>query len=424
MQPPQNEKVNGAGFFGLFLRFGVLGIAQMAGAAISFLTAILITRTGGAATFGQFALAVSVLSYAQLFTTFGTDISGSGETAARPQEIGHLLPAILLIRILLATLSYVAILLLGPIITPSPSARLVLYIVCAGVFASVFYPTWLVQGLENLRLTAITLVGPFAITLVFSLAASVTLPVGWTFALARLAGDVVMAAFLMTWATRFFISIQFAAVVEKARLVVVTSSRIAGSQLVRGLAFLSDMLIVGWFASNAALGHFAAAHRIYLLLTTVSYVYFVVLYPRLAKSAAASPFALSQQIHAALGPSVTGAVAAAVIVAAAAPIAIPLAFGPEFGPSVIPLQLLGLAAAIGFVHRIYGQALLALDRASLFLRLTALATGLGVLMKVSAMAGYGIQGISAAIAASELIMLALASFFARKAMAEARRLAS
>ena len=406
------------------MRFGVLGMAQIAGSAISFLTVILITRTGGAATFGQIALAVSILSYAQQFTIFGTDISGTGETAVRPKDLGLLLPAILLIRILLATLSYSVILLLGPLIAPSPSARLVLHIVGAGVFACAFYPTWLAQGLENLKVTMIALVGPFAITLIFSTVASVMSPIGWTFGLARLVGDILMAIFLMIWAAKFFTSVGLAAVVEKAWFLVRKSSSIAAAQMVRGLAFLSDVLIVGWFTTNAALGHFGASQRIYLLLTTISYVYFTVVYPRLAKSAATSPFALSQQIQGALKPGVLGAIAVSIVVAMAAPIGMPLAFGREFVQSIVPMQFLGLAAGIGFIHRIYGQALLALDKASLFLQLTAFATVIGVAIKVMATASYGINGTSVAIAASELLMLGLVWFFARKAMAEARQFAS
>ncbi len=47
------------GMSGLFLRFGLLGGAQLAGSALSFLTAVIITRIGGAVVFGQISVKAS-----------------------------------------------------------------------------------------------------------------------------------------------------------------------------------------------------------------------------------------------------------------------------------------------------------------------------------------------------------------------------
>ena len=391
----------------LFLRFGFLGAAQLAGSALSFLTAVIITRFGGAAVFGQVSIGLSVLAYALIVTNFGTDISGVRMAAAQPERIGAMLPAILLIRLFFGTLTFVFILLSSLFLAPDPVGRAILLIICAGVFAVPFFPAWLPQSLENIKVTALCVFGPFALTFAFTSISAILVPHGIAFAASRLAGDVMIAMAVSLWARRFFDWPGWPPVRATVRSLIGQSSAIAGSELVRGLAFLSDMLIVASFFHDATIGHFSAAYRIYLLLVAVAAMYSIVLFPRLSRAAVDGAGALKAELRSTLLWTVPIASLLALALIAIVPWVLPFAFGADFSTAVPALQFLAVAATLNFIHRNYSRTLVAMHLANVDLHLKSAVTIVGIALKIAGTWRWGITGTAAAILLSELILLVL-----------------
>lgn len=398
----------------LFLRFGFLGAAQIAGSALSFLTAVIITRVGGAAVFGQVSIGLSVLAYALIVTNFGTDISGVRMAAAQPERIGAMLPAILLIRLFFGTLTFVVILLSSLILSPDPVGRAILLIICVGVFATSFFPAWLPQSLENIKVTALCVFGPFALTFAFTSISAILVPHGIAFAASRLAGDVVIAAAVSLWARRFVDWPGWPSVRATVRSLIGQSSAIAGSELVRGLAFLSDMLIVASFFHDVTVGHFSAAYRIYLLLVAVAAMYSIVLFPRLSRAAVDGAGALKAELRSTLLWTVPIASLLTLALIAIVPWVLPFAFGPDFSAAVPALQFLAVAAVLNFIHRNYSRTLVAMHLANVDLRLKSAVTVVGIALKIAGTWQWGITGMAAAILLSELILLVLLQWNTRR----------
>lgn len=391
---------------------------QIAGSLLSFLTALLITRLGGAAMFGQIALAVSVLTYATIITMFGTNISAVRETATNPESLKVLFPAVILVRLLFGTASFLAVVGLAPILAPDPEGRIVYFIICSGTFAVIFSPIWIPQGLENLRVTALTIFGPFALTFLFSLAAAFLHPEGWTFAASRLAADLLMAVSLMAWARKYFDLPGPVQIWTRAKRLIAQSAAIAGSQLVRGLAFVSDILIVSSIVSDEELGHFSAAHRVYLLLIAISMTYFIVLYPRLSRRAKEGEAQLFREVTHSLSWSIPISIGAVLIFVILIPMVFPLAFGQSFAIAVPAMQILGVAAAVNFIHRIFSRALLALNLTGQELMATALATFVGILIKVFGAKSWGISGAATGVLIAEALLLIFLWLLTQRAVAK------
>jgi len=389
----------------LFLRFGLLGAAQLAGSALSFLTAVIIIRVGGAAVFGQVSVGLSVLTYALLITNFGTDISGVRLAAASPERIGAMLPAILLMRMVLAGLAFALIVLLAPVLAPDPGGRTILLILSAGVFASALFPAWLAQGVENIRVTALCIFGPFALTFALTAGAALGAPSGEAFAASRLTADFLIAFAVLLWARQFFDGSDRARIRSAIGDLAGQSAMIATSELVRGLAFLSDVLIVSFFFQDSTVGHFSAAYRIYLLLVAVAAMYSIVLFPRLSRAARQGRQELRAELGSTLLWTLPPTAVLTLVFILLAPWALPLGFGADFGAAVPALQLLGIAASLNFIHRNYSRTLIALGLARIDLHVKAAVTFAGILLKILGTRQWGITGTALALVASEAILL-------------------
>lgn len=385
----------------------MLGTAQLAGSALSFLTAIIITRVGGAAVFGQYSLGLSVLAYGLVVTNFGTDISGVRMAAAHPDRISSMLPAILIIRLFFASLIFSIILLFSPILAPDPAGRSTLLIISAGLFAGALLSAWLPQGVENIKVTALIIFGPFTLTFAFTLLSALVAPEGPAFALSRLGGDALIAIAVLAWSWRFFHGSSWHAVRGVIRELIGQSSAIAGSEIVRGLAFLSDMLIVSFFFHDTTVGHFAAAYRIYLLLVAVAAMYSIVLFPRLSRAAASGSDAIWAELRSTLLWTVPIASALTLVFIAVVPWVLPFAFGPDFSTAVPALQVLGIAATLNFVHRNYSRTLIAMGFAGTDLRLKTIVTFLGIALKILFTWQWGITGTAVGLLLGEALLLVL-----------------
>lgn len=389
----------------LILRFGLLGIAQIAGSGLSFLTAVIIIRVSGAAVFGQISVGLSVLAYALLITNFGTDIAGVRMASANPERIGAMLPAIMLMRVALGGLAYVLIFLLAPLLAPSADGRAVLLILSAGVFAGAVFPAWLPQSVENIKVTALCIFGPFALTFALTSGAALIAPGGEAFAASRLAGDFVIALGVLVWARRFFDGSDWTRIQKAIGDLAGQSGFIATSELIRGLAFLSDVLIVSFFFHDSTVGHFSAAYRIYLLLVAVAAMYSIVLLPRLSRAAQQGMRELRIELGSTFLWTLPPMAALTIAFIALVPWAFPLAFGTDFSEAIPALQWLSIAASLNFVHRNYSRTLIALGLAHIDLQAKAAVTFAGILLKILGTWEWGITGTALALVAGEFILL-------------------
>lgn len=397
----------------LISRFALLASAQVIGSALSFLTAVIITRVSGAEVFGQITVGMAVLAYALHLTNFGTDVSAVKAAAGAPQMIGQLLPAIYLLRLFWATLAFVLVLLLSPVLAPEPQARLVLIVIVSSVFAAACLPAWLPQSQEDIKATALATFGPFAITFALTILAALTKPNGLTFAFSRLGGDAVVAACLSAWAWRYRTKILWSQVRSQIRALIHQSGSIVATKLVRGLAFLTDVLIVSFFFNDATVGQFSAAYRIYLLLISVYAMFFIIYFPRLVRAANMGRGPLSRELSQTFRWSFSGACLVATMVILVAPWFLPFAFGAEFSAAVPALQILVVAAVLNFVHRNYSRALVALGYPQLEFVATAIATVVGIGFKLVGASQWGIAGAASAIVLGEVVLLVLLRAYIR-----------
>lgn len=227
------------------------------------------------------------------------------------------------------------------------------------------------------------------------------------------------AAFLSLWAWRYRTKVSWSQTKAQIRKLAGQSSPIAATQLIRGLAFLTDVLIVSFFFHDATVGEFSAAYRIYLLLLSVSAMFFIIYFPRVVRAAEAGPDALRRDLRQSFRWSIPGASLVAAMVILFAPWFLPLAFGAEFSVAVPALQILAIAFVLSFIHRNYSRALIALGYPQLELVATAIATAAGIGFKIVGTAQWGIAGAASAIVLGEGVLLILLRAFVRARLRKA-----
>jgi O-antigen/teichoic acid export membrane protein len=102
-------------------------------------------------------------------------------------------------------------------------------------------------------------------------------------------------------------------------------------------------------------------------------------------------------------------VPAAVGLFALAPGVVRLLFGAEYAPAALPLRILAPALLAIFLNNVLLHALLALGRAALLPKLTAIRVGVAALCALTLIPSFGILGAGAGFTLSELLLLPLAA---------------
>lgn len=401
---PENAVSDGRG---IFLRFAMLGGANIGGAGLSFVAALLVTRVAGASTFGQLSLGLTVLTYALLITTFGTDVSAVRVAAAHPETVPILFPSVTALRLGLAVPVCASIWLLAPLLADGHPAQAVLKIMAFSLFANAFFPLWLPQAFDNALVTSASNIGFHAVNLALTMIAAFLGMHVWAFAASKLIADSLIAAMLFFWALRRYPGMQWSRGSRDSLRMARQSLPIALSQVVRGFAFASDILIVGIVLPAATVGHYSAAYRIFTLMLSMGSMYFIVLFPIMSRRAQDGDAIMGSEISLSLRRMIPVTLAIAGIVIATAPIVLPFAFGSDFAVAVPSLQILTLAIVANFIQRTYARMILACGEAGLELRATILATVLAVILKIYTTLGWGITGTAFATLIGEVVLLLL-----------------
>ncbi|RAP52598.1 MAG: transporter [Methanosphaera sp. rholeuAM270] len=131
---------------------------QFASYILPLITLPYLTFILGPDKFGLTQYAISLITYFQMFTDYGFNLSATRELAIvrdDKKKVSEIFSSVMLIKICLTVLSF-AILLLIVTFIPKFSNDMEVYLLTFGmVIGYVLFPTWLFQGLEYMRYTSI-----------------------------------------------------------------------------------------------------------------------------------------------------------------------------------------------------------------------------------------------------------------------------
>jgi O-antigen/teichoic acid export membrane protein len=186
---------------------------------------------------------------------------------------------------------------------------------------------------------------------------------------------------------------------------------IAGEGFVAGLAafaglvyFRIDSVLLGIILGNEDVGIYNVAHRIMEATLIVPAIVATVVFPRVARSAGASP---------ALGWTTLALAALGIVVSISFHLGgerlIALIYGRGHAASGEVLAVLALAIAPTYAGYVLTQALVAADRQRSYLRLAVRALALNVGLNLVLIPSFGAPGAAAAAVATEIAVVAMAA---------------
>lgn len=386
----------------VWARFAVLGASNLLVAGLGFAATLVTARAFGAEGLGLVSLALSIQGFGGVLTLFGTDLLAIRAVAAHPAALRPMMRAATRLRLALSLLAYPGVLAAAWLVPAFRDAAPLVAVAGLSSFAVALSVEWAPQALRRTGVTALANLALQAINL--AALAAVALGGGplWGVLAAKVTADLLVALGYRVWAARLPDPLpdpgggapggpppaEASGPLAAAR----AAWPICATQLVRTLALSSDLLLLSAFVGAAALGHYAAAFRLFYVMMSVANAYFVVMMPRIFAAAARPHPALAGELRASLRRTLPLAALGVVLLALASPLVMGLMFGAGFREAAPALALLGAATAVSLVGRHYRQVLLARRRQVDDLRNSAAGAAVHLLAKLALIPLLGITG--------------------------------
>jgi O-antigen/teichoic acid export membrane protein len=240
-------------------------------------------RAIGPEQYGILGFAVSIVSYFGLAGTLGTDIWGARSVARNAGDVAVTAGHVISLRLTLSAASLLALGLLLAVWRPPPLVMMVIMIQFSGVFIATFTLDFAFQGLERMSGIAKRQVVTAALALA-GISATTLIEPDVILAAAIFQGAALIAAIVML--IDFFrlggvpkIRIDFV----RWRAILATSAPIAVTGMVAAIYYSIDIVMLGFFRSQAEVGLYVAAGKILMVGMTAATILGAVFFPVLSR---------------------------------------------------------------------------------------------------------------------------------------------
>jgi O-antigen/teichoic acid export membrane protein len=342
----------------ILTRYAALVAANLASGALGFATASLIARQFGPAGLGATALAASIITYATTITTCGTEIAAVKTGAAEPHNLARLASSVILIRLSIATVVYASLIGLTFVVPAFREIRVLIWLFGLSVFTISGDVSWVSQAIHRTNAMAVATVTTQALALAMLAGALMFSSDLRAVPAARVVAEAVVALGFIVWMRRHVTSLMPPMLALETWSFLRTSAPIGGTQLLRGLALGSDLVLLGLFVGREQLGIYAAAFRVFQLLLGLTAAYFIILLPRIAERRNDSA-AMAEELGTSFRRVLPVAIVALALLAVSGWLFFRLLFGVEFVGAATSLRVLLVALIINVSLRHYRQVLLA-----------------------------------------------------------------
>jgi O-antigen/teichoic acid export membrane protein len=344
-----------------------LTAANLLAAILGFIAVRLIARHYGAGPLGQISLALSLVAQASLVTHFGSDLYGVKQITSGNASSSEVAGTVILLRFIVACFTFTALLAL-PLIAPQN------------------------VSIQGMYLSLVIIATVLAMDL-------------WAIATSRIVAETIAVAVLFFWVSRNLSTVDFDHHFRDAARFARASAPITGTQLLRGLCFSSDIIILGLLVSSANLGRYVVAYQVFLFAISLSSAYFVILLPRISAHANSKTNAMALELRRSLVTSVPLALIGAGMLAVLARPILVMLFDPAYGQASTSLRILCIALVLNLLNRHYRQVLIARNRQHRDMALTAAGAVVHIGSKIVLIPVLGIAGAAVGSVMGELFLV-------------------
>lgn len=390
-----------------------LSVSDFVAKTLNFVAFVYLARVLGVSSYGALEFSLSVLTYFLLFADGGLELWATRE-AAHGTSVRELVGRIVPLRVILAFVSYGALLGVLLVLPNYPNLRTLMILFGLTLFSQAINLKWVFMAHEKM-----TRVGTGLIVAQFLFIAPVFLIVRrpeaiiWV-PLLRLAGDLAMAIYFAWQFSSTHGGLRLAFTLRGAAEVLQPAFTIGASHGLGLMSFNLDSVLIGFLLGATAVGYYGAAYKPVTVILAMPLTYFLGLFPALSRTHSKSREAFREMVVRSL--RLTSIFALPLGVGGmfmAAPI-INLLFGPAYANSVPALQILSWSAVFVVLRGTYRQALNAAHRSRLDLRCAGTSVALNIILNLLLIPAYGIIGAAVATVASEALWLAMAAYHSHR----------
>lgn len=344
-----------------------LGVLQVANYLIPFLVLPIISRILGASLFGSVSYAQNIVSYLTLLVNFGFEYSATRQISiARDDKAktDSIFWSVIAVKSALLVLSFVILALL-PLFVPRVACdpRLYIYTALTNI-GIVFFPTWYLQGVQQMDKMAwanffTKLLGAVLVLAFVREASAYRL-----YPLLMSLASIVVGVGAMVYVVRHFHIQLFTQTRQTIREVLRAGAPIFLNNIFVALYTTANMTILGIYAADDMIGYFSGAQRLIVALNMVVVLpVSMAAYPEMSRRFVASKREgvsfLKQVLLWAGGASAL----VSLLTYVSAPLVIRIMYGAGFEPSVellrwlSPIPCLVMIATLLTVQGMYGLGL-------------------------------------------------------------------
>ena len=397
----------------LLKNVAAVGAADAGVRLIGFATTAYLGRVLGSDGFGLLGMGLAIAGYLFLVASPGIHITGTRDIAAKADDEGHLVSAVISFRVFLAPALLIVAAVAMILWNRDWTIAATLIVSAAAIVPMAFSFDWYFQGKEKfVLLSSQKLIN----ALVFLVAALV---------LVRGPGDAALAAAAFVAGTAGASVFSYLAYRPHGRFALAwdppawrrlleSSLPLALSSLLAQTATGFPILVAGAMLSTHEAGQMNAATKLIVLALIMDRVFATLFLPALARSGEESDRAPIVRLG--LKIIVLAAAPIAVVGWTLAPLLMTLVFGEGFEGAIVPFRILLVYLVATLMNSVFVAAFIVAHRERLYFNVMLVGSLVTAAVALAATPLAGIEGTAAAVSVGETLMMVLFAYLLRSTL--------
>ncbi len=398
----------------LIVNFSFLSGGEILCKIATFAAFVYLARVLGPASFGYLEFTIAITFVFTLLVDLGTGPYGAREIAKNANRIGELLPNIIAIRMLLATVGYSTLVGIAWYLADKGPVKNLILVYGLSLFAIPGYLQWLFQGIEKMQWVALG-----------SVLRQFTFAIG-VFLFIRGSEDIQLTAIIECIAVFSVVLVHWIILKREIphyspclKLTLIKTSfgqafPIGLSELTWALTWYFATIFLGFIENSDVVGWFASAHRPVLALHTFVWLYFFNLLPSMSRYIDRPVAEFNRMLTTSIKFTAWPAVFIGISGALMGNQAILIMFGENYSESIAVFKILVFMIPVSLLSGHYRYALIAFNLQK-YEFLSALFSAIACVLLVYLLSSkYGAVGAAAGLLSTQVINLILAYLYTRK----------
>ncbi len=388
-------------------RFAVLGSTSLLTQLIAFATLAITARRVGPGNLGAYGVILAIVTFLSLPISYGITNLGLRDVAQRPDQVREITGEIFVLQLVLAVASYVLLIVLSPLISPTDAAQRLLPIVALYLFTGTSFE-WTLQALGRMRLIAVARMSG---QVVFGVLVPFLVVSGFEgierYAWLMVAGFAIKHVLTSVFLVRT-IGVPRFRVTRSAlwRRFRASTSMSLASVMAQAYGTM-DLIMLGYLSSAADAGLYSAAYRLPSAILTFSGAWSGVVFPHSAALATGDRRKLRSHASLMLSATVLFALPLAACTPFVAHGMMVAMFGAQFGAAGSTFALCTLGLALALVDVTLVSLVLALGGDRMYARAMMVTAIFNVALNVPVILAFGRNGAAVVGDLSEAMLMCI-----------------